>query len=79
MTAASFTAAETCRNGGVAKELAMTLDNGTDFPFTTIYEPLPAEASLAVSPYHVVFPLDLELFRSIALCRVIAVRGLLVQ
>lgn len=48
MTAASFTAAETCRNGGVAKELAMTLDNGTDFPFTTIYEPLPAEASLAI-------------------------------
>ncbi|VDL81117.1 unnamed protein product [Nippostrongylus brasiliensis] len=38
MTAASFTAAETFRNGGVAKELAMTLDNAYDFPFTTIYD-----------------------------------------
>ncbi|CAJ0607618.1 unnamed protein product [Cylicocyclus nassatus] len=38
MTAASFTAAEAYRNGGVSKELAMTLDNGLDFPFTAIFE-----------------------------------------
>ncbi|KIH46061.1 hypothetical protein ANCDUO_23888, partial [Ancylostoma duodenale] len=39
MTAASFTAAEAYRNGGVSKELAMSLDNGLDFPFTAIYDP----------------------------------------
>ncbi|CAJ0596915.1 unnamed protein product [Cylicocyclus nassatus] len=43
MTAASFTAAEAYRNGGVSKELAMTLDNGLDFPFTSVFEPTPSE------------------------------------
>ncbi|KJH50352.1 zinc finger, C2H2 type [Dictyocaulus viviparus] len=47
MTAASFTAAETYRNGGVSKELAMTLDNGTEFPFTGIYDQTPCEGSSA--------------------------------
>ncbi|EYC19915.1 hypothetical protein Y032_0023g778 [Ancylostoma ceylanicum] len=53
MTAASFTAAEAYRNGGVSKELAMSLDNGLDFPFTAIYDPcdgVPPSAGRAIAP-----------------------------
>ncbi|KAK6053967.1 zinc finger, C2H2 type, partial [Cooperia oncophora] len=45
MTAASFTAAETFRNGGVVKELAMTLDNSLEFPFKGIYDQTPVEGT----------------------------------
>uniref|UniRef100_A0A7I5E9J3 C2H2-type domain-containing protein n=2 Tax=Trichostrongylidae TaxID=6315 RepID=A0A7I5E9J3_HAECO len=48
MTAASFTAAETFRNGGVVKELAMTLDNSTEFPFLGIYDQTPVEGTSTV-------------------------------
>ncbi|RCN29069.1 hypothetical protein ANCCAN_25177 [Ancylostoma caninum] len=53
MTAASFTAAEAYRNGGVSKELAMSLDNGLDFPFTAIYDPcdgVPSSVGRAIAP-----------------------------
>ncbi|KAK6057121.1 zinc finger, C2H2 type [Cooperia oncophora] len=43
--AASFTAAETFRNGGVVKELAMTLDNSLEFPFKGIYDQTPVEGT----------------------------------
>ncbi|KHJ86083.1 zinc finger, C2H2 type, partial [Oesophagostomum dentatum] len=50
MTAASFTAAETYRNGGVSKELAMSLDNGLDFPFASIYDQTPIAPRPVESP-----------------------------
>ncbi|KAK5977945.1 hypothetical protein GCK32_001972 [Trichostrongylus colubriformis] len=60
MTAASFTAAETFRNGGVAKELAMTLDNSTEFPFLGIYDQAPLEGT-STAPGRAIAPRPTEI------------------
>ncbi|CAJ0589160.1 unnamed protein product [Cylicocyclus nassatus] len=61
MTAASCITAEAYGNGGVSKELAMTLDNGLDFFFTSVFEPTPNETMQTVTARTTVAPLNTAL------------------